>query len=61
MKIGVIDMRPQWIVDFQDALVKIAYGRTDNGRALSGRQSQTLARDVLEKHGLDWSAEGRKP
>lgn len=42
-------------VCFQDALAKIARGRTDNGRALDGRIAQEVARKAMTDMGRSWS------
>jgi hypothetical protein len=42
------------------ALVVIARGRDDNGRALSGHKAQEIARDTLFALDLDWSRTGEQ-
>jgi hypothetical protein len=41
--------------DLIDALVSIARGREDNGRALGGSTAQDVARSALFRHGINWS------
>lgn len=43
------------------ALQKIAHGRTDCGRPLSGSNAQGIARDALFESGLGWSHNVLRP
>lgn len=42
-------------VSFQDALARIARGREDCGRPLSGEAARQIARQVLIDNNRDWS------
>lgn len=44
---------------FQEALVTIARGRTDNGRPLGGRTAQEVARLALIDRDRSWSVSER--
>jgi len=49
------------VARYNEALMVIARGRLDNGRPISGRRAQEIARATLGELGFDWSFEPIRP